>query len=188
MRLIVLRPLFFRVAALLAASLTLTASGGCSHLFSQPPPPRPLQWEGECVASRAPVVGDVVLSLYTGSLAVVGFAGAAFVAGNASNQTVPSWDPQPRSSGGMPLLLALGALGTVGTVGLIRSARYGLQSARACDAAKSDLMSRQMAWPPPPAWTWPPPPGGSVPPVVVPPPAPQSPRGPEAPPLSSPPP
>src|SRR5687768_3667528 len=116
MRMTTATPFVFRVTALLTAFVSFIASGGCSHMFSRPPPPRPLVWEGECTASGAPVVGDVLLSLYTGSIAVVGFAGAAIVARNASDQTVPSWDPEPRTPESLPYLLALGALGTAGTV------------------------------------------------------------------------
>ena len=163
-----------RVTAVLCAFLALLMPAGCSHLFSRPPPPRPLYWEGECMSSRAPVVGDVLGSVYTGAIAFVGFAGAALVAQNASEQTVPSWDPEPRTPAAMPYLLALGALGTAATVGLIGSARHGLQSARSCEAAQAELAGRQMGWPPQPAWQWPPPVQGG-PPTLAPPYAPQPP-------------
>jgi len=146
--------------------LALLAPAGCSYMQSQPPPERPLQWEGECSTSRWPVVGDVYLSLNTGAIALLGFVAAAALS-NHSNETVPSWDPHPRSSDDVPLFLAIGALGTAATYGLIRSAGYGLQSARDCDRAIAELQRARAGWPPPNGWYWPQP---APPPPALPPP------------------
>jgi hypothetical protein len=136
--------------------LALIAPAGCSYMQSQPPPERPLRWEGECSTSRWPVVGDVYLSLNTGSIALLSFLAAALVSSNASDETVPSWDPHPRSTKVVPLFLTVGVLGTAATYGLIRSAGYGLQSARDCDGAIAELQRARAAWPPPNGWSGPP--------------------------------
>jgi len=147
----------------------LTPAAGCSYIFSRPPPKQPLQYEGECSTSRLPVAGDVYWSVEGAAVAIVGFAGAAAVAGSGSNQTVPSWNPRPSTGGLVPVLVGLGALGAVATVATIKSAQYGLQSARDCDAAVAELQRR--AWSAPPVWYWPPPgqPGAAPPPYGAPP-------------------
>ena len=160
-------------AALVGLAL---APAGCSYAFSQPPPPRPLRWDGECSSSRLPVVGDVYLAVNSGALALVGLVGAGIAANNRSNQTVPSWDAKADSST-VTTLLIVGALGAVATVGLIKSANHGLDSARGCEAAQLSLLQQQAGWEPPPVWNgtaYPPPPRSDVPrgPTPVPPPPP----------------
>lgn len=142
---------------LLAALLVLLAPAGCSYRLSQPPPARPLQWEGECETSRFPVGGDIMGSVFTGSLALGSLAAAGSLTARASDETVPSWNPDPQTNDGVTTFLVIGALSTVATVALIRSAGYGLRSASACEAARAELVRRRMGWPPP-AWTWPTPP------------------------------
>lgn len=147
------------------AGLTLAPSG-CSYLLSQPPPPEPLRWEGECSTSRLPVVGDVYLAINTGALALVGIAGAGIAANNRSKEIAPSWDTKADSTATTTLLI-VGALGAAATVGLIKSASHGLDSARGCEAAQLSLLQRQAGWGAPPAWpgaATPPPPAGAVPP------------------------
>jgi hypothetical protein len=145
-------PLVFALAA------ALVVPAGCSYMQSKPPPERPLRWEGECTSSRWPVLADVYLSLNTGGIALLSFVAAAVAASNASDETVPSWDPHPRSTENVPLFLAVGALGTAATYGLIRSAAYGLRSGRDCDQAVAELQRARAGWPPPSVWYWAPPP------------------------------
>jgi hypothetical protein len=149
---------------LMAAALAglVLAPSGCSYLFSQPPPPRPLRWDGECSTSRLPVAGDVYLAVNSGAIALVGFVGAGIVASNRSNTTAPSWDTESDSTATTTLLI-VGALGAAATFGLIKSANHGLDSARACDAAQLALLQQQAGWGAPPPWpapAYPPPPAG----------------------------
>jgi len=110
------------------------ALGGCSALSSRPPSRRPLLYPEECSDSRWPVVGDVYLAVNTGSVALLFATAAGIEYAHNTTTVVPSWD-QHRLSVDKGLLIG-GALSVAATVALIRSARYGLESARACDDAR----------------------------------------------------
>jgi hypothetical protein len=146
----------------LVVSLALVpATTGCSAMSSRPPPRRPLVSPEECDTSRWPVVGDVYWAVNTASLALVllGAAGIQYI--NNTQTVVPSWDARPLSvSKG---LLIGGALSLAATVALGRSAAYGLDSARACDAAQMQWYLRMAATPPGPMLL--PPPGPPAPPA-----------------------
>lgn len=147
----------------IAAALT---QGGCSYVTSVPPPRnRPLSHTNECSDSRWPVVGDVYLALNTASLALILFGAAAILNGHRSTTPSASWVP-PGDSGATPYLAA-GLLATASTVLVVKSAGYGLASARACDVARIDLFMR----PPEPhsGQPWHPPAGTPPPPSPSPP-------------------
>jgi hypothetical protein len=133
----------------LAAALAFPAAvTGCSPLASVPPPKRPLVSLDQCSTSRWPVLGDAYWAVTAGSMALL-FLGVA-AAEDAQNQSavVPSWDTHPLTvSKG---LLVGGMLSIAATVALIKSAQYGLDSARACDAAQAELFGRMQPgqWPP----------------------------------------
>jgi hypothetical protein len=145
-----------------AATLAwLVALVGCSPLASRPPPRRPLAYPDECSTSRWPVVGDAYLAANTGGLALLFVGAAAVEAERNSNAVVPSWDTHPLTVD-KGLLIGAG-LSVAATVALIASARYGLESARACDAAQTQFYVGHVGMPPAPGWpapgtqTWPPP-------------------------------
>jgi hypothetical protein len=138
---------------LLVGALALgLATTGCSYMVSRPPPARPLVSPDECSRSRGPVVGDVIGAIETGSVAVLflGAAGIQYV--NNTEAVVPSWDAHPLSVD--KALLIGSALSVAATAAFIASAGHGLDSARACDAARLDLYWRSGTPPPQP----PPPP------------------------------
>jgi hypothetical protein len=143
-----------RAFRLTTALIGVSLGGGCSLIASQPPPTQPLRTMSECSDSRLPVYGDIYLAINTGALALVGLAGAAITQNGASNEIVPSWDPHPRSNSGVASLLTFGVVTAAATVGLIGSARYGLRSAAACQAAQLEFFRRGYEFPtrPPPPW------------------------------------
>lgn len=117
----------------LALPATLLVSG-CSYLFSQPPPPRPLVYGDECSSSRWPVVGDVYWAINAASLAVLFFAFAGYEYQQNTQRVVPSWEP-PRTLTVDRGLFIAGTASASATTLFVSSAQYGLRSARACDAA-----------------------------------------------------
>ena len=133
----------------LASALMFPAAlTGCSPLASVPPPKRPLVSLDECSTSRWPVAGDVYWAVSAGSMALLFLGAAAIEDANNQNAVVPSWDAHPLTvSKG---LLVGGMLSIAATVALIRSAQYGLDSARACEAAQAELFRRMPPgqWPP----------------------------------------
>jgi hypothetical protein len=141
------------------AALALATALGCSALASVPPPNHPLASPEECSSSHGPFVIDSIAAANAGGLAAILLAAAAIEYGQDTDTVVPSWDARPlNSSRG---LLVAGGLSVAATVALIRSAQYGLDSARACQGARTELYSRnpgpypsstgEPLWPPAPA-------------------------------------
>jgi len=153
------------VAALVPALATSTM--GCSAMMSRPPPDHPMAEERECSRARAPEIVDAIAGGVTGGVALV-LLGAALIGYESRKDDVQaSWAAQriePDTG-----LVATGALGVAAGVGLLASAKYGRESARACDAARAELRRRQAPpWLQPSPWTPPPTPPGSPPPPAWP--------------------
>lgn len=135
------------MAVTLAGILSL---GGCSHLASQPPPPRPMQHPAECSDSRLPVFVDYYLATSTASLALLAAAGAKLTYDREKETVVPSWERPKRAREHIYFLVGTSLAAAAGTVMFVRSASHGLASARACDAALSEFNQRHLGpfWPP----------------------------------------
>ena len=137
------------LGVVLVAALAFPAAlTGCSPLASVPPPKRPLVSLDQCSTSRWPVAGDVYWAVSTGSMALLFLGVAAGEDAHNQSAVVPSWDTHPLTvSKG---LLVGGMLSIAATVALIKSAQYGLDSARACEAAQAELFGRMQPgqWPP----------------------------------------
>jgi hypothetical protein len=130
-----------RSAGVISLSLALTlTSAACSPLASVPPPNRPLVSPEQCSDSRWPVVGDTYLAINTGSISLLLFGVAAAEYAENTHKVVPSWDARPLAVS--PGLLIGGVLSAAATAALIRSAKYGLDSARACERARAELYTR----------------------------------------------
>src|SRR5262249_3163961 len=104
-----------KFGSLVALALAL----GCSHMYSNPPPNRPLVDEHECSRSRGPVVGDTILAVNTGALAVLLWGVAALEYENNQSTVVPSWDTRPLTVNRG--VLVTGVLSTAATAFLIYS-------------------------------------------------------------------
>jgi hypothetical protein len=140
--------------AALGASLAHAATlGGCSPLASVPPPKTPLVALDQCSTSRFPAGADIYWAVNAASLAVLFWGGAAIEYAHNQTATVPSWDPKPLTVG--TGWIVGGVLSTAATFALIKSAQYGLKSARDCEAAQVELMMRSPYAQPPPGQPYP---------------------------------
>jgi hypothetical protein len=133
----------------LAVVLALPAAlAGCSPLASVPPPKTPLDSFQQCSTSRFPPIADAVLAANTAGLAVIFLSGATIEYAHNQSATVPSWDQKPLTVGAGWIVGSV--VSTAATVALIESARYGVKSARDCQAARDELLRRLPPgqWPP----------------------------------------
>jgi hypothetical protein len=130
--------------------LAALATTNCSLMLSKPPPQRPMATFDDCSASTLPVWFDGYWVATSASFALVGFGGAALRYSQAKDDTQPSWDARPDTSA-MSTLLAIGGISTAVTIALIQSARYGVRSSEACQAARAELLTRPPFYVEPPA-------------------------------------
>jgi ammonia channel protein AmtB len=127
-------------AFVLAMALPAIAATGCSAMLSRPPSALPLATAGECSRARAPEIVDAVAGGVAGGVAAILLGAALFDYETSKDDVQSSWNVhrvQPS-----PGLLVVGGLATASMVGLLTSAKYGHDSARACDAARAELRLR----------------------------------------------
>ncbi|MEA2700831.1 MAG: hypothetical protein QOI66_5102 [Myxococcales bacterium] len=138
-------------AFVMAVALPVIAATGCSAMLSRPPPARPLAAASDCSRGRAPEIGDAVAGGVTGGVAAILLSAALFDYETSKDEVQSSWNVhrvQPN-----PGLLVVGGLAMASMVGLLTSAKYGRDSARACDAARAELHLRTAPpWQPLPPW------------------------------------